>query len=96
MRTDARAPSHLAVSTTVPGRSAATPSPVTTATGTSLELQPMARPGSGSFEPSSALAVSAKLPPTTTEVGGSPMSTAATRAGSTGTTMLARASSRQR
>ena len=53
----------------------------------------MARPGSGVFAPSSAVALRVKLRPAVTVVGGSTMSTAATRGGSTGITMLARASS---
>ena len=47
----------------IPGRSAATcPSPVTTATRTSLELHWMARPGSGVFAPSSARRAQGEAP----------------------------------
>ena len=82
------------MSTTEPGRSADTrPSPVTTATLTSLVLHTSARPGSGLFMRSSGIAATARFLPATTDLGGSAMSTAATRAGNTGMTMLARASS---
>ena len=94
MRRMARTPSQVAVSTAEPGRTAVTaPASVTATMVGSLELHSIGRPGSGALARSSGVARTARVCPTISELGGSAMSTAATRGGSTGMTMLARASS---